>query len=125
MPVPSHETKLANRPKVVLVLALVAVIATLSVSLIPAFAEAGGRRDHPRRTDGTPKMVCSPACRVTYMKWVARLAADPSTSAGVHIAGLVGGDVGRGWYVGLVIGNDNTSMPGLWLGTRMISGWGR
>ena len=111
MPVPSPATQLANRPKVVLLLALVAVIATLSVSLIPAVAEGGGSRDHPRRTEGPPKMTCSPACRVTYMKWVARLAADPSTQAGDHVVDLIGGDVGRDWYVGLVIGNDNTSTP--------------
>jgi hypothetical protein len=95
--------------------ALVAVIATLSMSLSPAAAVAGGR-DHPRNADGPPRMTCSPACRVTFIKWVTSLPADPSTLAGVHMAGVVGGDVGRGRYVGRVISDDTTSMPGFWLG---------
>ena len=30
-------------------------------------------------TDGPPRMMCSSACRATYMKWVARINADPGT----------------------------------------------
>jgi hypothetical protein len=83
-------------------LVLVAVAGTLSMSVSPAAAMAGGR-DHPRDAD------------VTFTKWVTSLPVDPSTLAGVHMAGVVGGDVGRGRYVGRVISDDTTSMPGFWL----------
>jgi hypothetical protein len=53
---------------------------------------------------------------VTFTKWVTTLPADPSTLAGVAMAGVVDGDVGSGAYVGLVIRDDTTSEPGYWLG---------
>ncbi len=82
-------------------LALTAVVATLSLSA--GVAQAHGRHHH--RTGD-----------VTFTKWVVSLPADPSTLAGVHMAGVVGGDVGDGAYVGQVLDDDTVSMPGFWLG---------
>jgi len=56
-------------------------------------------------------MVCSAACRATYMKWVAGINADPSTEAGVRTAGAVASDVSHGRPVGLVTGEDTASVP--------------
>lgn len=91
---------------------LVAVVGTLSMSLTPAAALAGSR-DHPRDAD------------VTFTKWITSLPTDPSTLAGVHMAGVVGGDVGRGRYVGLILGDDTTSKPGFWLGHARYGFHGR
>jgi len=52
---------------------------------------------------------------VTFTKWVTRLPDDPSTLAGISMAGVVGGDVGRGTYSGMVISDDTTSRPDFWL----------
>ena len=93
-------------------LALVAVAGTLSMSLSRAAAVAGGR-DHPRDAD------------VTFTKWITSLPTDPSTLAGVHMAGVVGGDVGRGRYVGRVISDNTTSKPGFWLGHARYGFHGR
>ena len=52
---------------------------------------------------------------VTFTKWVTSLPDDPSTFAGISMAGVVGGDVGQGTYSGMVISDDTTSRPGFWL----------
>jgi hypothetical protein len=52
---------------------------------------------------------------VTFTKWLTSVPADP-TLAGAHMAGVVGGDVGPGTFVGLIIGGDVTSRAGFWLG---------
>lgn len=52
---------------------------------------------------------------VTFTKWVTSLPDDPSTLAGISMAGVVGGDVGQGTYAGMVITDDRTSRPGFWL----------
>jgi len=52
---------------------------------------------------------------VTFTKWVTGLPADPSTLAGVPMAGRVRGDVGRGFFAGKVLKDDTTSKPGFWL----------
>jgi hypothetical protein len=92
-----------KRRRLVFALAVAAVVATLSAALSSGVAQADGGRHH-RSAD------------VTFTKWVTSLPADPSTQAGVQMAGVVGGDVGRGRYAGLVISDDTTSMPGFWLG---------
>jgi hypothetical protein len=66
---------------------------------------AGGWRDDGRHG----------SANVTFTKWVTGLPADPSTLAGVPMAGVVGGDVGRGVFAGKVISDDTTSKPGFWL----------
>jgi hypothetical protein len=53
---------------------------------------------------------------VTFTKWITTMPADPSTLAGVAMAGVVDGDVGSGAFVGLVIRDDTESEPGYWLG---------
>jgi hypothetical protein len=53
---------------------------------------------------------------VTFTKWVSSQPTDPVTLAGANMAGVVGGDVGPGTFVGFIIGGDVTSMPGFWLG---------
>src|SRR6185437_9644709 len=97
-------------PRTILAVALVAVTATVSMLLNPGAVVAGGR-NHPRAADGPPRMVCSAACRATYMKWVAGINADPSTEAGVRTAGAVASDVSHGRPVGLVTGEDTASVP--------------
>ena len=87
-----------------LVALLVAVSTTLSLSPSGvAFADRG-RQHHGRSAD------------VTFTKWITTAPADPATAAGVFMAGVVGGDVGRGRYAGLIISDDTTSQPGFWLG---------
>lgn len=56
---------------------------------------------------------------VIFTKWVTSLPADPSTLAGVSMAGVVGGDVGPGVFAGKVIRDDTTSKPGFWLGQAL------
>jgi hypothetical protein len=86
-----------------LALLLAAFFATLSIALSPAAALANGGRHHH-------------GADVTFTKWLISLPADPTTNAGVLMAGVVGGDVGRGRYAGQVISDDTTSQPGFWLG---------
>jgi hypothetical protein len=52
---------------------------------------------------------------VTFTKWVTSLPDDPSTLAGISMAGVVGGDVGQGTYSGMVVSDDTTSRPDFWL----------
>jgi len=52
---------------------------------------------------------------VTFTKWGASLPANPPSSAGKSLAGVVGGDVGIGRLAGEVLG-DSLSVPGFWLG---------
>lgn len=61
---------------------------------------------------------------VTFTKWITSLPADPSTVAGVSMAGVVGGDVGDGTFTGIVVGDDTTSMPGFWLGRALYGFFG-
>jgi hypothetical protein len=51
---------------------------------------------------------------VTFTKWGTSFPNDPSF-AGASMAGVVGGDVGDGDFVGRVIRDDTTSKPGFWL----------
>jgi hypothetical protein len=67
-------------------------------------AQAHGRHHH-RTADAT------------FTKWVVSLPADPTTLAGILMAGVVGGGVGDGVYVGQVISDDTVSQPGFWPGT--------
>jgi hypothetical protein len=54
---------------------------------------------------------------VTFTGWETTLSTDSSTSAGVKIAGVVWGDVGRGRYHGEILdGHDTFSQPHLWVG---------
>jgi hypothetical protein len=86
---------------------MLAVFAILSVSLSVGVAQGDGGRDHRGSAD------------VTFTKWVTSLPADPSTLAGVSMAGVVGGDVGPGVYAGKIIRDDTTSKPGFWLGQAL------
>ncbi len=97
-----------------------AVFVTLSVSLSVG-AALGDRGADP----GTAVGRDHGAADVTFTKWVTSLPADPSTLAGVHMSGVVGGDVGTGLYRGLVLGDDTTSMPGFWLGHALYGFFGR
>lgn len=90
--------------RVVIALVAAAALATLAVSMSPAAALANGGRHHQRSAD------------VTFTKWVTSGPPDPSTLAGVKMAGVVGGDVGRGHFAGEVLGDDTTTQPGFWLG---------
>jgi hypothetical protein len=99
------------------VAALVTVFATLAIALSPgtAMAAAGWRQHqwHPRTAD------------VTFTKWVVTLPTDPSTLAGVQMAGIAGGDVGRGLYRGQVFSDDTVTQPGFWLAHVRYDFFGR
>ena len=61
---------------------------------------------------------------VTFTKWVTSPSADTSTAAGSGMAGVVGGDVGRGVFVGMVVKDDTTSKPHFWLGQPLYGVFG-
>ncbi len=85
-----------------LVFALLVGASALSIALDSGVASARAGRHH-RSADAT------------FTKWIVKPPADPSTAAGVLMAGVVGGDVGPGRYAGEVLGDDTTSKPGFWL----------
>ena len=63
---------------------------------------------------------------MTFTKWLVTLPARPVDLAPAHyMAGIVGGDVGRGRYAGLILGDDTTSKPGFWLGHARYEFHGR
>ena len=62
---------------------------------------------------------------VSFTKWVVTLPASPSTLAGIHMTGIVGGDVGTGLYRGLVISDDTVTQPGFWLAHARYDFFGR
>jgi hypothetical protein len=84
------------------VLVLAALCAALAAVVGPGAAFAGAK--HQRSAD------------VTFTKWIVVAPPLPSTNTGAVMAGVVGGDVGRGRYAGLVLGDDTTTQPGFWLG---------
>ena len=91
-----------GRGRMIAAIALAAAVAAMSVALNPRTASAA--------SDGNARTA-----DVTFTKWVVTLPSDPSTLAGILMAGVVGGDVGVGRYAGKVISDDTTSMPGFWL----------
>jgi hypothetical protein len=86
--------------------ALLTVFAILALGLSPGTAMAGARwrqhHWHPRTAD------------ISFTKWVVTLPASPSTKAGVQMAGVVGGDLGRGLYRGRVASDYTVPQPGYW-----------
>ena len=83
----------------------------LTVATAATFAVAA----QARPAGGSPDNGRHRSADVTFTKWVTSLPADPSTLAGISMAGVVGGDVGPGVYAGKVIRDDTTSKPGFWL----------
>jgi hypothetical protein len=81
---------------------VLAICAIVVVSLSPDAALANGGRHHH-------------GADANFTKWATTLPADPSTSAGVLMTGVVDGDVGRGRYAGEII-SDDTTHTGFWLG---------
>jgi hypothetical protein len=98
--------------RTLLALVVTAVFAALGIARSPSMALAGGSHHHH-------------SADVTFTKWVTTEPADPSTLAGVLMAGVVGGDVGRGRYAGQVISDDTASQPGFWLGHSRYEFHGR
>ena len=84
----------------------VAVAAAASFAVAAQASAAGGSPDGNRNHRSAD---------VTFTKWVTSLPGDPSTLAGISMAGVVGGDVGPGVFAGKVIRDDTTSKPGFWL----------
>jgi hypothetical protein len=72
-------TRSASTGKLAFALMLMALAATLAAALSPSAALAGGGRHHRDSAD------------VTFTKWIVSLPADPTTLAGVEMAGVVGG----------------------------------
>ena len=97
--------------------ALVTLSTALAIVLSPgaAMAGAGWRQHewHPRTAD------------VTFTKWVVTPPASPSTLAGVQMAGVVGGDVGKGLFRGRVITDDTLTQPGFSLAHARYDLFGR
>ncbi len=82
--------------------AVVAALAIVSAALGTGTAVAGA--GHRGSAD------------VTVTRWTTTLPANPATSAGVRMTGVVGGDVGSGSYVGKILDDAMTTQPKLWLG---------
>jgi len=101
----------AKGRRVGFVLVLAALCAGLGAIASPGAALAGGR--HQRSAD------------VTFTKWIVVAPPSPTTNAGAVMAGVVGGDVGRGRYAGLVLDDDTTTQPGFWLGHARYEFHGR
>jgi hypothetical protein len=95
-------------------LALAAAM-SLAVTALTDTAAAGTRRGHRHRRDAD----------VTFTKWVTSEPTDPSTLAGASMAGVVGGDAGRGVFAGRILRDDTTSRPGFWLGEALYGFHGR
>ena len=92
------------------------IFAVLAGALGTSPASASDWRQHqwhPRTAD------------VTFTKWVVTLPESPSTLAGIHMTGIVGGDVGTGLYRGLVISDDTVTQPGFWLAHARYDFFGR
>jgi hypothetical protein len=92
--------------------ALVLVVASL-FAVVPtqiARADAGGVKGH--------------TFDFTFTKWVTSLPADSSTLAGVSMAGIVGGDVGNGFYAGEVL-SDNGSASDPWIANARYEFYGK
>ncbi len=83
---------------------------TLAVAVAASFAVAA----QARPAGGSPDGRWQRSADVTFTKWVTSPPADPSTFAGISMAGEVGGDVGPGKFAGKVITDDMTK-PGFWL----------
>jgi hypothetical protein len=106
---PSHlSLGLGGRLLLALATALTAVWAVAPQRM--ALADKGGEPGH--------------TFDVTFTKWITSLPADPPSLAGVSMAGIVGGDVGDGVYVGTVL-DDDLSLPGFWLGHAQYGVFGR
>jgi hypothetical protein len=84
--------------------ALVMIFTTLASALGTGSASASWHQHHwhVRTAD------------VTFTKWLVELPARPSTMAGIHMKGIVGGDVGTGLYRDRVISDDPVTQPGVW-----------
>jgi hypothetical protein len=86
-----------------LALVIVAVVVAANSTVV---AQAGTvRHDH-----GVHHRIAD----VTFTKWLTSLPDAPS-AAGASMAGVVGGDVGRGVFVGMVLTEDTTTRPDHWL----------
>lgn len=85
--------------RILLALVLFAMLAAAPSQL--ALADAGGVKGH--------------TFHVSFTKWITSLPANPPSVAGVSMAGVVGGDVGEGHFIGKVL-DDNLTVPGFWLG---------
>jgi hypothetical protein len=83
-----------------ILLALVLLAATIAaVPAQSALAGIGKRKDEP--------------IDVTFTKWVTSAPTNPSSMAGVSMAGVVGGAVGEGDFAGKVL-RDDSSDPDFW-----------
>jgi hypothetical protein len=97
--------------------ALVTGLATLAFAVGPGSALAApGWHQHQWHTR---------TAAATFTKWVVTLPTDPSTVAGVQMAGIVGGDVGQGLYRGQVFSDDTATRPGFWLAHARYDVFGR
>ena len=85
----------------------------LAVVLAAGFAVAAQAR--PATTAAPDGGRNHRRANVTFTKWITSVPNAPS-AAGASMAGVVGGDVGPGVFVGKVLTEDTTSQPGFWLG---------
>lgn len=87
--------------------ALVPVLATFAFAFAPGTATAGSGWPQHRWHVSTAD--------VTFTKWVVTLPTEPSTLAGVQMAGVIDGDLGQGLHRGRVLADDTVTRPGFWL----------
>ncbi len=107
------ETKILSIKGWRLLLAVVLVVASL-FTVAPtqlALADTGGVKGH--------------TFDFTFTKWVTSLPANPPSMAGVSMAGVVGGDVGKGRYAGKVLSDDLSQEPNFWLAHARYKFYGR
>jgi hypothetical protein len=102
----------SNGRRIVSALVLTAIVAVVSVSLTTAVAQANHGRHYVPTVD------------VTFTKWATTPPAEATTSAGVLMAGVVGGAAGRGVSAGRII-DDDTAQAGFWLGHARYEFHGR
>ena len=88
---------------------------TMAIAVAAGFAATSQARVEGQRGAANATTTHHRGADVTFTKWLITQPTDP-TLAGVHMAGVVGGDVGTGTFVGFIIGGDVTSRPGFWLG---------
>jgi hypothetical protein len=97
------ETKVRSIKGWRMLFALVLIVTSLFVAAPTqlALADSGGVHGH--------------TFDFTFTKWVTSWPVNYPSMEGASMAGVVGGDVGKGRYAGLVLSNDLSQEPGFWL----------
>ena len=82
---------------------LALVMLTSTIATVPAQSALAGSG----KVKGDP-------IDVTFTKWATSMPTDPSSLAGISMAGVVGGAVGEGDFAGQVLRDDLSDAPDFW-----------